>query len=227
MVDAQYELPLGSAVAKASANDSPYLLPLMAQLNIRHAQLVKGTEYLSADKGYDSETNYKELFEEYAIRPVADIRATWQEQPDHPRSLRPDRVDAIFYTEQGEVLCHCRDGASKERDNWESMAYEGFEQDRGTLKHRCPAKTWAIVCTRQDLCNEGRQPEHGRIIRVPIDTGRRIFTPQPVSQMPRFSRIHSVARTCPRTQLYLPHTARGPLVSNDAIDEYFRGQKRP
>jgi hypothetical protein len=108
-----------------------------------------------------------------------DIRATWQEQPDHPRSLYPDRVDTIFHTEQGEVLCRCREGAAKERDNHEAMAYEGFEQDRGTLKYRCPAKARGIACTQQDLCNEGRQPTHGRIVRVPIDTDRRIFTPLP------------------------------------------------
>ena len=179
IVDAQYELPLGYALTRASANDSPHLLPLVADLDARHPQLVERAQYLSADKGYDSEANNKDLFEISGIRPIIDIRATWQEEPGHPRSLYPRRVDTIFHTEKGEVLCRCRNGAANERDNYESMAYEGFEQDRGTLKYRCPAKARAIVCTQQDLCNGGCQPQHGRIVRVPIDTDRRIFTPLP------------------------------------------------
>jgi hypothetical protein len=179
IVDAQYELPLGYAVTKASANDSPHLLPLVADLDARHPELVERARYLSADKGYDSEANNQDLFDLYGIRPVVDIRSTWQEEPGHPRSLYPDRVDTIFHTEQGQVLCRCRDGAANERDHYESMAYEGFEQDRGTLKYRCPAQARGIRCTQRDLCNGGCQPEHGRIVRVPIDTDRRIFTPLP------------------------------------------------
>lgn len=177
VVDAQYELPLGYAVTKASENDSPHLLPLVENLKTRHPELAARSEYLSADKGCDAKDTNQDLFDEYSIRPVVDIRATWQEEPDRPRSLYPERVDTIFYTEQGEVLCRCRDGADKERDNYAAMAYEGFEQDRGTLKYRCPAKAHGLACAQQDLCNEGWQPAHGRIVRVPLDTDRRIFTP--------------------------------------------------
>lgn len=179
IVDAHYELPLGYLVTKASANDSPYLLPLVEELDSRHPQLVARSQYLSADKGYDSHANNKDLFEEYAIRPIVDIRATWKEEPDRPRPLYPERVDTIFHTEQGELLCRCRDGAPKERDNYEAMAYEGFEADRQTLKYRCPAKARGIACTQQDCCNQGNQPQHGRIVRVPLDTDRRVFTPLP------------------------------------------------
>jgi hypothetical protein len=177
VVDAQYEVPLGYAVTKASANDSPYLTPLVAGLQARHPELVERAQYLSADKAYDSKDNNQDLFDEYGIRPVVDIRATWQEEPDRPRSLYPERVDTIFYTEQGELLCRCRDGEAKERDNYASMAYEGFEHDRGTLKYRCPAAAHGIACTQRGLCNEGQQPAHGRIVRVPLDTDRRVFTP--------------------------------------------------
>lgn len=177
VVDAQYELPLGYVVTKASANDSPHLTPLVASLKARHPELVERSAYLSADKAYDSKDNNQDLFEEYGIRPVIDIRATWQEEPDRPRSLHPERVDTIYYTEQGEVLCRCRDGQTPERDNYAAMAYEGFEHDRMTLKYRCPAKAHGIACTQQDLCNGGQQPAHGRIVRVPLDTDRRIFTP--------------------------------------------------
>lgn len=46
-----------------------------------------------------------------------------------------------------------------------------------TLKYCCPAKARGITCTQKDLCNEGCQPAHGRIVRVPLETDRRIFTP--------------------------------------------------
>lgn len=177
VVDAEYELPLGYAVTKASANDSLYLLPLVEELQRRHPQLVERAEYLSADKGYDSKDNNRGLYDTYAIRPVVDIRSTWQEEPDQPRQLDPERVDTICYAERGEVLCRCRDGAQKARDNYAAMAYEGFEADRGTLKYRCPAQAHGIACTQRGLCNQGRHPAHGRLVRVPLEKDRRIFTP--------------------------------------------------
>jgi hypothetical protein len=177
VVDAHYELPLGYALTKASANDCPHLEPLLRDLKTRHPELVERAAYLSADKGYDSKDNNQDLFDEYGIRPVIDIRATWHEEPDRPRSLHPERVDTIFYTEQGEVLCRCQDGAKNERDNYAPMAYEGFEHDRGTLKYRCPAAAHGLACTQRDLCHGGNQPAHGRIVRVPLDADRRIFTP--------------------------------------------------
>ena len=88
-------------------------------------------------------------------------------------------MDTVFYTEQGEVLCRCRHSEANERDHCAAMAYEGFEADRGTLKYRCPAKAHGIACTQQDLCHGGCQPAHGRIVRIPLDLDRRIFTPLP------------------------------------------------
>lgn len=95
-----------------------------------------------------------------------------------PRQLFPDQVDTIFFTEDGRVLCRNRDDAERERDNYTPMAFEGFEADRKSLKYRCPAAARGILCTQRDLCNGGCQGEHGRIVRIPLDTNRRIFTPQ-------------------------------------------------
>jgi hypothetical protein len=177
VVDADYELPLGYALTKASAHDSPHLLPLVEALQTRHRELVVRSEYLSADKAYDSKDNNQDLFDHYGIRPVVDIRASWQEERGQPRSLYPERVDPIFFSEQGEVLCRCRNGGPKERDNYAAMHYEGFEADRQALKYRCPAQARGIRCTQRDLCHDGRHPAHGRIVRVPLEMDRRIFTP--------------------------------------------------
>lgn len=177
IVDAVYELPLGYCVTKASAADCPHLLPLVEDLKERHPELVERTQYLSADKGYDSKDNNQDLYDEHGIRPVIDIRAAWKEEPDRPRPLYPEQVDTIFYTGQGDMLCRCRDEAPKEQDNYEPMAFEGFEADRMTLKYRCPAKARGVACSQQDLCNGGCHPAHGRIVRVPLENDRRIFTP--------------------------------------------------
>ena len=58
------------------------------------------------------------------------------------------------------------------------MTFEGFEADRECLKYRCPAIAKGIECTERGLCNGGCHTEHGRIVRVPLETNRRIFTPQ-------------------------------------------------
>lgn len=178
IVDADYELPVAYEVTKASANDSPHLLPMVDQLDQKHPELVDNAEFLSGDKAYDSRENNSALWDTYALKPILDIRSTWKEAPHLPRPVFPERVDTIFHTESGEVLCRRRDDQEKEQDNYTPMAFEGFEADRACLKYRCPAAAKGIECTQRDLCNGGRHTEHGRIVRVRLDMDRRIFTPQ-------------------------------------------------
>ena len=178
LVDSDYELPVAYVVTKASASDTVNVLPLVEQADKKHPELLENTVFLSGDKGYDSEENNKELWDLYGIKPILDIRATWKEDPGMPRPVYPDKVDTIFYTEDGKVLCRNREDAEKEADNYTAMAFEGFEADRATLKYRCPAAAKGIECTQADLCNGGCQSPCGRIVRVPLDTNRRTFTPQ-------------------------------------------------
>ena len=178
IVDADYELPVAYEVTKASASDCPQLLPMLNQLVQDHPGLLDATQFLSGDKGYDSKDNNRELWDTYAVKPLIDIRNTWQEEPHLPRQLYPDRVDTIFHTERGDVLCRHRDDGEQEQDNYTSMAFEGFEPGRECLKYRCPAAAKGIECTQRDLCNGGCHTEHGRIVRVLLDTDRRIFTAQ-------------------------------------------------
>jgi len=178
IVDADYELPVAYEVTKASASDCPQLLPMVNQLVQDHPGLLDATQFLSGDKGYDSKDNNRELWDTYGVKPLIDIRNTWQEEPHLPRQLYPDRVDTIFHTERGDVVCRHRDDGEQEQDNYTSMAFEGFEPDRECLKYRCPAAAKGIECTQRDLCNGGCHTEHGRIVRVLLDTDRRIFTAQ-------------------------------------------------
>lgn len=177
IVDAEYELPVAYEVTRASVNDTPRLLPMLERLDQRHGEVVERTEYLSGDKAYDSEENNRVLWDVYGIKPVIDIRRDWQEEPELPRQVDPNRADTIFYYETGEVVCRHQNG-KPERDNYAWMAFEGFEKDRECLKFRCPAVAFGIECSERACCNEGCHPERGRIVRVPLARDRRVFVPQ-------------------------------------------------
>ena len=178
IVDTDYELPVAYAVTKASAPDCSEFLPLMEQLDQRHPGLLEETQFISADKGYDSKDNNRCAWDLYRVKPIIDIRNTWQEEPELPRQLHPETVDTIFYTEKGEILCRSRDDQPHEPDNYTPMVFEGFEAQRESLKYRCPAAARGIACTQRNLCNAGAHTTHGRIVRVPLEKDRRIFTPQ-------------------------------------------------
>ena len=182
VVDADYELPLAYTVTRASANDSPQLPKLLLRLDELHPELLERTKHLSGDKAYDCADHHEDLWETYRIKPVIDVRNCWQEQPHQPRQLFPHRVDTIFYTAEGHVVCRCRDrGASPDvpdpLENYDPMVFQGFEADRGCLKYRCPAAVRGVECTQRDLCNQGHHSAHGRVVRVPLDYDRRLFTP--------------------------------------------------
>jgi hypothetical protein len=68
----------------------------------------------------------------------------------------------------------------KGEDELRELAFVGFEKDRGTLKYRCPAAAFGFECAGRADC-EKLSPvgvgEFGRVVRVPLDLDRRIFTP--------------------------------------------------
>lgn len=176
LVESGYELPVAYEVTKASSSEVPLVEPMLKGLKERHAELLEETEYLTGDKGYDSGELHETLWEDYGIKGVIDSRELWKEDKGESRALDESRPDTIVYTEKGEVKCRYQD-TKKEAENYADLVFEGFEADRGTLKYRCPAAALGLACTQKDFCNGGYQPEHGRIVRIPLDKDRRIFTP--------------------------------------------------
>jgi hypothetical protein len=176
MVETDFELPVAYEVTKASASEVPLVEPMLKGLKERHGELLEKTEYLSGDKGYDSGELHETLWEEHGIKGVIDTRELWKGEKGESRGLDERRADTIVYTERGEVKCRCQD-TKKEEENYADLVFEGFEADRKTLKYRCPAAAKGIPCTQRDFCNGGDQPEYGRIVRIPLDKDRRIFTP--------------------------------------------------
>ena len=146
----------------------------------------KASKVLMADRGLDSGEVNRELWDRYRIKAVIDTRSLWEdekkEQGRDPekeitRVIDPDRVDTIVYTERGSVRCICPDSGQERK-----MAFWGFEAQRDSLKYRCPAAARGFTCTGRAECGK-MAPHHptgtGRIVRVPLDFNRRIFTPIP------------------------------------------------
>ena len=85
MVDANYELPVGYEVTRASVNDSPRLVPMLEDLSWKHPEVVANAERLSADKGYDSKKNNQVPWDKYEVNPLIDVCHKWTNEPEAPR----------------------------------------------------------------------------------------------------------------------------------------------
>lgn len=171
IVDSVHELPVAYKVTEASRNDSPEMMPMLDTMNEELPDRVATAETIDGDKGYDSEDNNKKPYDLYGIKPVIDIRNCWPKAADETRLLDPKSADNVVYNYKGDVFCICP--VTGER---RSMAFQGFEAGRETLKYRCPAAAYGLTCAGCKECPGGSK-RYGRIVRIPLDTDRRIFTP--------------------------------------------------
>lgn len=177
LVDSVYELPLAFSVDVASSSDAKNLLPLVEDVEQHHPELHDEMEESSADKGYDSSENNSALYDDHDIKPVIDKRKLWKDK--RFETLYPERYDVFCYDESGRVYCSCpseRRGEDERRE----LAFVGFEKERDTLKYRCPAAAYGFECPGRAEC-EKLSPvgvgDFGRVVRVPLELDRRIFTP--------------------------------------------------
>lgn len=170
LVDSHYELPLAWKLTKASRSDHPELIPLVKDLRKRRPDRVEVAQDLSADKGYDSTHNNAWLWDECQIKPLIDIRSMWKEK--ETRLLEDREADNVVYDEAGQVYCHCPHSGERRQ-----LAYQGFEKDRQCLKYRCPAAAYGFQCAGRRKCGSGHYGTYGRVVRIPLEKDRRIFTP--------------------------------------------------
>ena len=172
LVDTRYELPIHYEISKASKNDSVYMLPMLSRTKKRHPELLERCQELSADRGYDSKENNQEIHTRYGIKPIIAIRHMWKDG-DKTRALYDDVNENVLYDEDGQVSCVCPDTGEIR-----NMVYWGYEKDRGTVKYRCPAKAYGVSCAGIHECPRA-QGRYGKIARVKIEDGQRIFVPLP------------------------------------------------
>lgn len=187
IVDARHELPVAFEVLPASASEVTRIVPVVEALAEAHPELVARCQTLAADRGLDSGEVNQTLWQEYGIKPVIDTRKMWKQEKQEPgfdpgreitRALDPRRVDTVVHTERGEVRCICPVTGTER-----PMAFWGFEADRGTLRYRCPAAACkGVTCAGRAACERaacGRETAFGRVVRVPLSSNWRVFTPIP------------------------------------------------
>ena len=98
------------------------------------------------------------------------------------------------------------------------MVYWGFEGDRGTLRYRCPAEVYGLVCKGREMCERqalGLETSFGRVVRVSLDQDYRIFTPIP-RDTPTWKRVYAQRTAIERVNARIDqvfgfehHTIRG------------------
>jgi hypothetical protein len=177
LVDSVYELPIAFSLEVASSSDMTHLMPLVEDVETHHPKIHEDMAENTADKGYDSAENNAGLFDDHGIKPVIDTRTLWKTKTHE--TLFPDRYDVFSYDEAGQVFCSCP-SEKRGQDEMRPLAFLGFEKDRNTLKYRCPAAAFGFECAGRAEC-EKLSPvgvgDFGRIVRVPLELDRRIFTP--------------------------------------------------
>jgi len=163
IVDSNYELPIAYSVTKASEPDINEAHRMIDRLDEERPEILESCETLEADRGYDDSKLIKNLYDNYGIKPVIDIRNMWKD-PDATRQL--EGYENAVYNYKGNVYCYCLETGEKRE-----MAVGGFEEDRNTLKKLCPAKQYGTECKCMGKCpiKQG--------IRIKLEENRRIFTP--------------------------------------------------
>jgi hypothetical protein len=162
IVDADHELPIDYKLTRASASDITEGKAMVKDLALNRPEVLENAEFLLGDKGFDDTAFITTLWDEHHIKPVIDIRDQWK--VDGVRLVHGQTNVSHDY--KGTVYCHCPVEWKKRQ-----MAFGGFEEDRNTLKYRCPAKHYGLKCKGRDKCHISDN------IRISIDSNPRIFTP--------------------------------------------------
>jgi hypothetical protein len=205
IVDADYELPVAFEVTKASSSEIPEGRKLVKKLKHRHAELLEqDCEALIADRGLDDTKLIVSLWDDCGIKPVIDIRDMWK---DGEETKLVDGQTNVVYDYQGNVYCYCPMTGERRQ-----MAYGGFENDRRTLKYRCPALHYGFDCKGCNRCAVTGA------VRIKLSQDRRVFTPLARSSY-RWERTYKKRTSVERVNSRLD-------VSFCFEQHFIRGQKK-
>ena len=149
-VDALYELPVSFVMTPANESDTKQMKVLLEKA-VADKPEVK-IEAVIADKGYDSQDNYRLVFGEYRAAPIIPIR-------ERDGMQQPDICNA-----RGTPMCSC--GLE--------MAYWGRDGDY--LKYRCPHVLGKGNCKSRFRCTSS---PYGYVLKLPIADDPRRHPPVP------------------------------------------------
>ncbi len=170
LVDVRHEVALAFDITDTKAGDNERVPALLAQAT---ANLPDGRiETLAYDKAADDEKVH-ECLHGHGIKPLIQNRALWQGEPERPLPGRRFPLQLV-HDEAGAVFCYdtVSDPPVKHK-----MAYVGHEEDRGTVRYRCPARHEGWDCPSDAKCNAGRG--WGLTARLPCELDLRRFPPIP------------------------------------------------
>lgn len=180
IVDVKHEVALAWEITTATESDAETLPKTLEQAQANLPE--KRIETLAFDKAADDNSTHK-LLNRSGIKPVIEIRSLWKEEP---LRLLPghDGNSNIVYDEKGTLFCYDR---TSNPIVLHQMAYNGYEEDRGTIKYRCPARHEGWTCPHDSVCNEGK--DYGRTVRVKCEIDLRRFPPIPRATK-KFERVY-------------------------------------
>lgn len=168
VVDTRHEVPVAWRVTRASAADNGEVEGLVGGLKERHPQIE--VETLAGDKAYDDGPLVEQLYDQYKIRAVFDLRDTAQDGEDGepiPGSRN------VVLGDDGQVYCYHKEGKEVVQ---QPMRYWGYEESRGGQKWRCPAAVYGWKCPEREACSPSA---YGRVVRVKWAKDWRRFGPMP------------------------------------------------
>jgi hypothetical protein len=188
VVDVDYELPVAYELHGADIGESPRLMPLIKHLKENQPELFRRVQTVAADRGYDDGGDKQALYDDHGILPLIPSRKLSGMAP-----LDERRHDTIYPGPTGQVCCKVRPFQAKEEKAFAAMQFMGFEEDRQSLKFRCPAAAYGLECLNRQACAcsaQVRDGEFGRVVRVPLERDRRLLGPVYQHSL-RFERLYA------------------------------------
>jgi hypothetical protein len=170
LVDVKHEVALAYHITDTKAGDNERVAALVEQAK---ANLPEGrVRTLAYDKAADDEAVH-EVLHGHGIKPLIRNRALWKEEPERP--LPGGRYPLhLVHDEAGTVYCYDTVSDPPARHK---MSYVGYDQERGTVKYRCPARHEGFDCPSAAKCNAGKS--YGLAVRIPCELDLRRFPPIP------------------------------------------------
>jgi hypothetical protein len=170
LVDVQHEVALAYHITDTKAGDNERVQALVEQATANLP--ARRIQTLAYDKAADAEQVH-DCLHTHGIKPLIHTRALWKDEPERP--LPGGRFPLqLVYDEAGTVFCYdtVSDPPVKHK-----MAYVGYEEERGTVRYRCPARHEGWKCPSDTKCNAGR--DWGLTARLPCTLDLRRFPPIP------------------------------------------------
>lgn len=170
LVDTRHEVALAYHITDTKTGDNEQVPALLAQATANLP--ADRIETLAYDKAAD-DAGVHACLNDHGIKPLIQNRSLWREDLERPLP-GARRALPLVHDEAGTVFCYdtVSDPPVKHR-----MSYVGYEEDRGTVRYRCPARHEGWDCPSDARCNHGR--DWGLTARLACAVDLRRFPPIP------------------------------------------------